>query len=97
MFTFPAEKALSSLTSPLTASDEINFSKAGLFETVRITAGLHRQVWVSGTDIFVDVHISNNSRKAVKKLDLSLERDILYYRHVRKSPGSVYQKLTVDV
>ncbi|KAI4755150.1 hypothetical protein E4T52_14518 [Aureobasidium sp. EXF-3400] len=46
-----------------------------------MTAGLHRQVWISGSSIFVDIHIANGSRKTIKKLDLSLERDILCYRH----------------
>ena len=48
---------------------------------MRLTAGLHRQVWVSGTSIFVDVHVSNDSRKTLKKLEISVERDILCYRH----------------
>jgi len=78
-----AEKALRSLPSPLTASDEQSFSRSGLLETAKITAGLHRQVWVSGSSIFVDIHIANGSRKTIKKLELSLERDILCYRHVR--------------
>jgi hypothetical protein len=77
-----AEKALRSLPSPLTASDEQSFSRTGLLETTKMTAGLHRQVWVSGSSIFVDIHIANGSRKTIKKLDLSLERDILCYRHV---------------
>lgn len=80
--TMIAEKALRSLPSPLTASDEQSFSRNGLMETAKITAGLHRQVWVSGSSIFVDVHIANGSRKTIKKLELSLERDILCYRHV---------------
>ena len=78
-----AEKALRSLPSPLTASDEQSFSRSGLLETAKITAGLHRQVWISGSSIFVDIHIANGSRKTIKKLELSLERDILCYRHVR--------------
>ncbi|KAJ9620566.1 hypothetical protein H2203_007772 [Taxawa tesnikishii (nom. ined.)] len=76
-----SEKALSSLPSPLTATDETSLSKGGGFDTIKVTAGLHRQVWVSGTDIFVDVHLANNSRKAIRRLDLSLERNILCYRH----------------
>ena len=48
---------------------------------MRLAAGLHRQVWVSGTSIFVDVHIANDTRKTLKKLELSIERDILCYRH----------------
>lgn len=51
-------------------------------DVVRVTASLHRQVWVSGTSIYVDVHIANNSRKNIKKIELQLERDILCYKHV---------------
>lgn len=79
--TYDPEKALTSLHSPLTASDELPMPRAGGFESVQITAGLHRQVWVSGSTIFVDVPISNKSNKPVKRLDLSLERDILCYKY----------------
>jgi hypothetical protein len=57
----PAEKALMSLPSPLTASDEWVKPRETTIEVVRVTAGLHRQVWVSGTSIYVDVHVANNS------------------------------------
>jgi hypothetical protein len=77
-----AEKALMSLPSPLTASDEWIKTRETTIEVVRVTAGLHRQVWVSGTSIYVDVHIANNSRKTIKKIELQLERDILCYKHV---------------
>jgi hypothetical protein len=77
-----AEKALMSLPSPLTASDEWIKPRDTTVEVVRVTAGLHRQVWVSGTSLYVDVHIANNSRKTVKKIELQLERDILCYKHV---------------
>jgi hypothetical protein len=77
-----AEKALMSLPSPLTASDEWIKPRETTVEVVRVTAGLHRQVWVSGTSLYVDVHIANNSRKTVKKIELQLERDILCYKHV---------------
>lgn len=79
----PAEKALMSLPSPLTASDEWIKARDTTLEIVRVTACLHRQVWVSGTGIYVDVHIINNSRKCIKKIELQLERDILCYKHVR--------------
>jgi hypothetical protein len=78
-----AEKALVSLPSPLTATDEFVRHRDGPPETVKVTAGLHRQVWVSGTSIFVDVHIANDMKKPIKRLELQLERDILCYRHVR--------------
>jgi len=71
-----------SLPSPLTASDEWIKPRDTTVEVVRVTAGLHRQVWVSGTSLYVDVHIANNSRKTVKKIELQLERDILCYKHV---------------
>jgi hypothetical protein len=70
-----------SLPSPLTASDEYIRYKEHGNETVKVTAGLHRQVWVSGTNIFVDVHIANNSKKWIKRLELQLERDVLCYKH----------------
>ena len=71
-----------SLPSPLTASDEWVKARDTTLDVVRVTAGLHRQVWVSGTSIYVDVHIMNNSRKTIKKIELLLERDILCYKHV---------------
>jgi hypothetical protein len=42
-------------------------------------------VWVSGTSIFVDVSVVNKSKKTVKRMELQLERDILYYKHVAAS------------
>ncbi|KAI6833693.1 hypothetical protein KC332_g4312 [Hortaea werneckii] len=83
--TYDPEKALTSLPSPLTASDELLLPRAGGMECIKVTAGLHRQVWVSSSTIFVDVHISNRSHKPVKRLDLSLERDILCYKHAAAS------------
>ena len=49
---------------------------------ITATAGLHRQVWISGTNLLADVHIMNNSRKPVKKIELQLERRVLCYKHV---------------
>jgi len=71
-----------SLPSPLTASDQYRSSRSKADESVIVTAGLHRQVWVSGTSIFADVHVVNSSQKLVKKLELQLERIVLCYRHV---------------
>ena len=76
-----------SLPSPLTASDEYMRTRDTGIEVIRVTAGLHRQVWVSGTSIYVDVHIVNNSRKTTTKIELQLERDILCYKHVRYHTG----------
>ena len=87
--TYDPEKALTSLPSPLTATDELSLRRFGRCESVTLTAGLHRQVWVSGSSIFVDVHIANKSHKAVKRLELYLERDILCYKH---SPAATKEK-----
>lgn len=78
---YDPEKALMSLPSPLTASDEYVKHSANGIETIKVTAGLHRQVWVSGTSIFADVHIANSSKKSIKRLELQLEQDILFYKH----------------
>ncbi|KAF2738850.1 hypothetical protein EJ04DRAFT_560498 [Polyplosphaeria fusca] len=82
---FDPEKALMSLPSPLTACDEWTRPRDNTVEVVRLTAGLHRQVWVSGTSIYVDVHIANNSCKTIRKIELQLERDILCYKHAAAS------------
>lgn len=79
--TYDPERALTSLQSPLIATDELALHRWGAMETLSLTAGLYRQVWVSGSSIFVDVHISNKTYKPVKKVDLTLERAVLCYKH----------------
>ncbi|TID24201.1 hypothetical protein E6O75_ATG02566 [Venturia nashicola] len=46
---YDPEKALMSLPSPLTASDEYIRHRDNGVETIKVTAGLHRQVWVAAT------------------------------------------------
>lgn len=79
--TYDPERALTSLPSPLIVSDELSLQRWGTVETFSLTAGLYRQVWVSGSSIFVDLHISNKTHKSVKRVDLSLERAVLCYKH----------------
>lgn len=79
--TYDPERALTSLPSPLIASDELSIQRWGTIETLNLTAGLYRQVWVSGSSMFVDLHISNKTHKPIKRVELSLERDILCYKH----------------
>jgi len=69
----------------LTASDDLRFSNFGTHNLIKLTAGVHRQTWVSGTAIFVDVHISNSSQKTVKKIELQLERATTFYDHAAAS------------
>lgn len=75
------EKALSSLPSPLLATDSLVVSQSTEVQTVRVTAGLHRQTWVNGSPIFVDVHIINGSARTIKKLEVQLEKTTLWYTH----------------
>ncbi|KAM0719838.1 hypothetical protein Q7P37_003973 [Cladosporium fusiforme] len=79
--TYDPERALASLTSPLVASDELSLQRWGTIEILNLTAGLYRQVWVSGSSIFVDVHVSNKTYKPVKRVELALERAVLCYKH----------------
>ena len=73
------------LPDPLTAADEIYFSRFGTHDMIKLTAGIHRQIWVSGVALFVDVHISNSSQKTVKRLELQLERAVTFYHHAAAS------------
>ena len=75
------EKALASLPSPLLASDSLVLTSAGEAQNVRLTAGLHRQTWVNGAGIFVDIHVANNSTKSVKKIEVQLEKTVLWFAH----------------
>ena len=75
------EKALASLPSPLLAADSLTLSNTAELQIVRLTAGLHRQTWVNGSKIFVDVHVVNGTGKNIKKLELQLEKTILWYSH----------------
>ncbi|EMD01136.1 hypothetical protein BAUCODRAFT_62253 [Baudoinia panamericana UAMH 10762] len=79
--THDPEKTLASLPSPLMTADTLTWQRAGRCETVKATAGLHRQVWVSGSSIFVDVFVANRSTKHIRRIDLNLERDVLCYKH----------------
>lgn len=63
-----AEKALVSLPNSLIACDELSFPGGAQHQMVQLTAGLHRQTWVCGIPMFVDVHISTTSRKTIKEL-----------------------------
>lgn len=61
-------------------------SKRYSTQTVKLTAGLHRQTWISGYLIFVDMYIDNKSSKAVKKVELQLEKTTLF--HTYPSPST---------
>ncbi|KZF22161.1 hypothetical protein L228DRAFT_261373 [Xylona heveae TC161] len=86
---FDPEKTLIALPSPLSASDETIARRSHPSEKIQLTAALHRQVWISGTSIFVDVHIVNRTHKWIKKLDIELQRNISFYKN---TPASTLDK-----
>lgn len=55
---------------------------------IKLMAGLHRQTWISGYPVFVDVHISNQSSKDVKKVELQLEKITLFHACSAPSAGT---------
>lgn len=64
-------------------------SKRSNTRTVKLTAGLHRQTWISGYPIFVDMHIDNKSSKDVRKVELQLEKTTLFHNYPAPSTNAV--------
>ena len=83
-----AEKTLVNLSSPLLAVDEMPISKRHHTQTVKLTAGLHRQTWISGYPVFVDMHIENKSSKDVKRVELRLEKTTLFHNYPAPSTNT---------
>lgn len=69
-------------------SDELYLSRKISTQTVKLTAGLHRQTWISGYPVFVDVHIENWSSKDLKKAELQLEKATLFHDYSAPSAGT---------
>ena len=59
----------------------MSMSKRYSIQRVRLTAGLHRQTWISGYPIFVDMHVENKSCKDVKRIELQLEKTTLFHKY----------------
>ena len=81
------EKALASLPNPLLASDSISIQSGAEVQRIELTAGLHRQTWVNGAMIFVDVHVANKSSKNIKKIEVRLVKTTLWYTHLAAGTG----------
>ena len=76
------------LKFPLSVSDELNVSKRFNVQGIKLTAGLHRQTWISGYPVFIDVHIENKSTRDVKKLELQLEKTTLFHDYSAPSAAA---------
>ncbi|KAL8896505.1 MAG: hypothetical protein Q9207_007674 [Kuettlingeria erythrocarpa] len=79
------EKALLNLPTPLVVTDEVQSSHRGSLETVILTAGVHRQTWISGYPLFIDIRIANRGSKTVRRVGLQLERSTFVYAHAAPS------------
>ncbi|KAL8825327.1 MAG: hypothetical protein Q9170_007835 [Blastenia crenularia] len=79
------EKALINLPNPLVVTDEVQSSRRGSLETVVLTAGVHRQTWISGYPLYVDVRIAIRGGRTVRKIELQLERSTFVYAHAAPS------------
>ncbi|KAL8709167.1 MAG: hypothetical protein Q9220_006047 [cf. Caloplaca sp. 1 TL-2023] len=79
------EKALLNLTNPLVVTDEVHLSHRSSLETITLTAGVHRQTWISGYPLFVDIKVQNHGNKVVRKVELQLERLTFVYAHAAPS------------
>ncbi len=55
---------------------------------IKLTAGLHRQTWISGYPVFIDVQIENRSNKNVRKFELQLEKITLFHDYSAPSAGT---------
>ncbi|KAL6713345.1 hypothetical protein ACLMJK_008810 [Lecanora helva] len=82
------EKALVNLKYPLSVSDELILSKRSNLQVVKLTAGLHRQTWISGYPVFIDIHIENRSDKDIKRLELQLEKTTLFHSYSAPSTAT---------
>ncbi len=89
---YDPEKALSSLPNPLLATEQLSFPHGAITHIIKLTAGLHRQTWVNGAMIFVDVHVMNNSSKTLKKIEVQLEKSTLWYSHA--AAGTTQKRAT---
>ena len=85
---FAAEKALVNLPNPLLVSDDMQLAKKSIAHKITLTAGLHRQTWISGYLVFVDMRIDNQTSKTVKHVELQLEKTTLFHNYPAPSTGA---------
>ena len=83
-----AEKALVNLRYPIIVTDTICPSKKSSVDMIKLTAGLHRQSWISGYPCFLDICIDNKSSRDVNKIEMQLEKITLFHDHTAPSANT---------
>lgn len=68
-------------------SDELYPSRKISTQVVKLTAGIHRQTWISGYPVFIDIHVENRSSKDVKRIEVQLEKKTLFHDYSAPSAG----------
>ena len=56
-------------------------------QRVELAAGPHKQTWVNGAMIFVNIHIANKSSETIKKVETQLVKKTLWYSHLAVGIG----------
>ena len=54
---------------------------------VALAAGIHRQTWIGGYPIFVDVQVDNRSESTVRRIELQVEKTTTFHDHCAPSDG----------
>ncbi|KPI37250.1 uncharacterized protein AB675_1490 [Cyphellophora attinorum] len=85
-------KALAGLPQPLVATDSLTVTQSPEVQTLTVSAGLHRKTWVSGSDAFIDVQISNRSAREIKRFEVQLQRTTMWYNYAAPAYGPQSEK-----
>ena len=64
---------------------------------ITLSAGIHRQIWIAGYPVFLDVQIDNRSGKVIQRLELQLEKATTYnaLAAARTNLGRQFESLRV--
>ncbi|ORY82147.1 hypothetical protein BCR37DRAFT_37436 [Protomyces lactucae-debilis] len=79
-------KALIPTPAPIDASEEGKLRFGGK-ETLKIAARIHRPSWIAGQTAFVEVHITNDSKRKVNKIQLDLVRHLSFFKNSAATAG----------
>jgi hypothetical protein len=74
---YSPQKVLANLSKPLLASGLLFIPLGAEFQRVELTAGLHRETWINGSVIYVNINVANRSSKTTKKIKFQLVKTTL--------------------
>ncbi len=65
----------------------MRFSSRQGVRVVALAAGIHRQTWIGGYPIFVDIQVDNRSESTVRKIELQIEKTTTFHDHSAPCDG----------